>query len=331
MLSTINLNFLIISNNICYEELLRNIKTQYHINICTHSYPTSQQLEEADIIICEYPSDFKNVVEGHFLAKILIVPHDKTESIDLQHYTHIWLSSMSQSLLEFNYLQLIDQVVEKKNSEVTEVYLNTLINSIPDLVWFKDLRGSHLKVNHAFGNAVGKTVEECTGRGHYYIWDLEPDEYADGEYVCLETEEEVIRKGETCLFDEKVKSKSGLRQFKTYKSPLYDSNGKMFGTVGIAKDVTDLHNISRELEIVLSSIPFATVLADDNANIVYANTSFYETFNIADDNKPLNYEEFCINTLKSSIEQLNQDKIFTVRNHKNELNYLRIQQQSLED
>ena len=34
----------------------------------------------------------------------------------------------------------------------------------------------------------------------------------------------------TCLFDEKVKTKAGMRQFKTYKSPLIDSDGNIFGT-----------------------------------------------------------------------------------------------------
>lgn len=114
------------------------------------------------------------------------------------------------------------------------------IDSVPDLIWFKDVRGAHLKVNNAFCSAVGKTKNDVQGRGHYYIWDLKQEEYEQGEYVCLETEEIVLREKKTRAFDEKVKSKHGLRQFKTYKSPIFDEDHQVVGTVGIAHDVTDL-------------------------------------------------------------------------------------------
>lgn len=38
----------------------------------------------------------------------------------------------------------------------------------------------------------------------------------------------------------------------TYKSPLYDEDGEMMGTVGIAHDITDLENIDIELRSLLS-------------------------------------------------------------------------------
>ncbi len=72
---------------------------------------------------------------------------------------------------------------------------------------------------------MGKTKDQVEGRGHYYIWDITPDEYAQGEFVCLESEEETMRSSTTLLFDEQVKTKSGMRQFKTYKSPLIDYDG----------------------------------------------------------------------------------------------------------
>ncbi len=190
----------------------------------------------------------------------------------------LWPKPFSPQFAAARFFRLLDGMKVKKDCFLAQTYLDTAINSIPDLVWFKDLRGSHEKVNDAFCHAVGKTKQDVQGRGHYYIWDLEPDEYAKGEYVCLETEEEVLRRRETCLVDEKVKSKHGLRQFKTYKSPIFDEGGELIGTVGIAHDVTDLENIGTELEIVLNSVPFAILVKNEDGVVINANEKFSEFF-----------------------------------------------------
>ena len=54
----------------------------------------------------------------------------------------------------------------------------------------------------------------------------------------MESEFEVMQKQETCIFDETVKVGNEYRKFKTYKSPLFDIDGTVMGTVGIANDIT---------------------------------------------------------------------------------------------
>lgn len=74
----------------------------------------------------------------------------------------------------------------------------------------------------------------------------------------------MLEERRTCLFDEMVKSKQGMRQFKTYKSPLFDDDGTILGTVGIAHDVTDLANMGAELEIFLRNMPFAILISGND-------------------------------------------------------------------
>ena len=159
-----------------------------------------------------------------------------------------------------------------------KICLETAIDSLPDLIWFKDMRGAHLMVNNGFCKATEKTKEQTYKAGHYYIWDISADEYSKGDYVCLESEEIVLRAGETCLFDEKVKTKYGMRLFKTYKSPLKDENGEYFGTCGMARDVTDIQNVNDELTVVLDSVPFAVIVEDMRGNTISANSKFYHYF-----------------------------------------------------
>lgn len=220
---------------------------------------------------------------------------------DLESCNDIWMTPLSPQLVSFHFQQIFKQIKLKKDAYLTHTYLHTVMDNIPDLIWFKDIRGSHLKVNNAFCNAVGKTRSDVEGRGHYYIWDIEPDEYACGEYICLESEEMVLQARKTCVFDERVKSKQGMRQFKTYKSPLFDEDGELMGTVGVAHDVTDLGNMTVELEIILRSMPFAILVHDDKGRITDINRKFEEYFEL----KPINvigvdFEKWKKSTLKNS-------------------------------
>ena len=169
------------------------------------------------------------------------------------------------------------------------ICLNTAIDSIPDLAWFKDEIGAHLIVNNSFCRAVEKSKEQIYKRGHYYIWDIPKEEYDQGEYVCLESEDVVMEARTTCLFDEKVKTKSGMRMFKTYKSPLIDADGKIFGTCGIAHDVTDLQNVSTEMDVILESMPFAIVITDARGMVISANKQFETYFGSAEKVMGMNF------------------------------------------
>lgn len=187
-------------------------------------------------------------------------------------------SPCKDMLLRSYFSALIGRVKEKFDCRMYKICLETATDSVPDLIWFKDLRGAHLITNSSFCKAVEKTKEQIYKRGHFYIWDIPKEEYEQGDYVCLESEAVVINAGKTCLFDEKVKTKSGMRQFKTYKSPLYDINGELFGTCGVALDVTDLQNISNELTVVLESVPFGIMIEDNDETLISFNSTLADYF-----------------------------------------------------
>ena len=188
----------------------------------------------------------------------------------------IWVKPFHRDFGAVRFKKILAGIKHRKDSRLTQTYLDTIIDSIPDLIWFKDVKGSHLKVNNGFCHAVGKKKEDVQGRGHYYIWDLKKEEYEQGEYICLESDEIVLEERRTCLFDEMVKSKQGMRQFKTYKSPLFDDDGTILGTVGIAHDVTDLANMGAELEIFLRNMPFAILISGNDGRIINVNAKFEE-------------------------------------------------------
>lgn len=251
--------------------------------IVRHTAFAAEALPLADLLLLDVPAPLslqeirsrcKKDAQLIYCAQEASLPPEECAALD-----ELWPKPLHEQAVRLRLRAMQRCLKLRKDHRLQQIYLDTAIDSIPDLVWFKDVRGAHLKVNHAFCQAVGKTKEDVQGRGHYYIWDLKREEYEKGEYVCLETEEIVLRERKTCLFDEKVKSKRGMRQFKTYKSPLFFDDGQIIGTVGIAQDVTDLKNIGAELELILRNIPFALLINNEDGYIINANERFETYFN----------------------------------------------------
>ena len=71
------------------------------------------------------------------------------------------------------------------------------------------------------------------GRGHAYIWDVEQDDPA-----CIESERIVMTEERTLVSEEVIDTGEGKRILTTYKSPLYDLDNSVMGTVGVAIDIT---------------------------------------------------------------------------------------------
>lgn len=176
-------------------------------------------------------------------GKIIVVSDNPAPFIEeaAPYIDDIWPMATLTQMATFKFQKLLEQLKREKDAWLTDTYLEQTINTLPDMIWFKDLQGLHLHVNDAFCTAVNKQKSDVEGRDHYYIWDIPREVYERSDYVCVETEDDVIKARKTCLFDEEVMSAQGLRKLKTYKTPIFDEDGKsIIGTVGIARDVTKM-------------------------------------------------------------------------------------------
>lgn len=210
--------------------------------------PEAELLNRADVVLANLQGmDIGNILTlfaEHSEKEreiILIAEKNQTEELvcgKLPENLDIWSLPMSEEEFCFRLLRWQRQYKRDKDFWQARNYLDATINHVPHLIWYKDKEGVHEKVNESFCKAVNKTMEQIEGRGHYYIWDITPEEYHKGEYVCMESEYEVMEKQETCIFDESVKIGNEMRQLKTYKSPLFDLDGSVMGTVGVGIDVT---------------------------------------------------------------------------------------------
>lgn len=205
----------------------------------------------------------------------------------------IWFKPFNDALLQFQFGKLLARLLQAREYELNQNYLDTMINTVPDLIWFKRLDGIHLKVNDGFCRAVGKAKPDVEGHDHYHIWDIPKEVYENSEYVCLDTDTVILETHKPGVFDEMVAGKSGMRQLKTYKAPLFDQQGELIGTVGIAQDVTEFKNMDAKLELILRTMPFAVLIKDLNDRVIDANQKFEEFFQVNKDaivGKPYNLQ-----------------------------------------
>ena len=168
----------------------------------------------------------------------------------------IWPAPLSKAELGFRFLRWQRAYKLSKDYWQLNQYLETTINSVPNLVWYKTKDGIHEKVNDSFCKTVNKTKDQVQGRGHAYIWDVEFDDPA-----CIESERIVMETGKTCVAEETVQTGDGTRLLTTYKSPLYNVDGVVMGTVGVAIDITqersyeqEIINKNRELETLFTTM-----------------------------------------------------------------------------
>ena len=184
------------------------------------------------------PSMVRKTMPAHDSLLILCADDpDQLQTEDYEAVDDIWVND-GPVLARFHFANVLTRISERKRAWLQETWLQATINTLPDMVWFKDLKGIHLDVNDAFCTAVAKEKADVRGRDHYDIWDIPKEVYEASDYVCVETEDEVLAARTTCLFDEEVmKADGNLSKLKTYKTPIFDGD-TIIGTVGIARDVT---------------------------------------------------------------------------------------------
>ncbi len=138
-------------------------REHFSYNLIKYNNLTIEDIKESNIIILFYPAEheiekLKELI-NHNTILIFILEHNiLADNNALFNFADdIWFTPISEHEVLFRMEKIIDGIKQRKEKLLAENYLNTLINSIPDMVWFKDNNGIHLKVNNAFCNIIGKT------------------------------------------------------------------------------------------------------------------------------------------------------------------------------
>jgi PAS domain S-box-containing protein len=128
--------------------------------------------------------------------------------------------------------------------KVNMAHLRTLMETMPELVWVKDVGGAFLFCNHRFERLYGASEAEIIGRTDYDFVDLElADFFRAHDRAAMES-------GGPCVNEEQVayRDDGHVEYLETIKTPLYDSEGKLIGVLGVARDITERKRMMDELK-----------------------------------------------------------------------------------
>jgi len=127
-----------------------------------------------------------------------------------------------------------------------EMYLmDALMDNVPEYIYFKDLESRFIKnsKSHAvlFGFSDPKKIYEKSD------FDFFAEEHAR---PAFEDEQRIIKTGKPIvnLVEKEVKKDGTVSWVSTSKMPLKNQKGKIVGTFGISKDITDIKNMELEIK-----------------------------------------------------------------------------------
>lgn len=240
-------------------------KENFIHTFCKSDRPDVETVEGADVLFVNLQytdvDETMQVLSAHIKdGAELILLAERDQITDLQEkfpwVEDIWMLPMSEKEIGFRFQKWQRDYKRRIDLWQSKQFMDLCINSSPNLIWFKDKDGVHEIVNNSFCKVVNKTKEQVQGRKHAYIWNVEQDDPA-----CIESEQEVMRRRETCVSEELIQTGDGERILTTYKSPLYDVDNSVMGTVGVAIDVTqeeiykkEINKKNRTLEMLFSTI-----------------------------------------------------------------------------
>ena len=122
--------------------------------------------------------------------------------------------------------------------------LHNLVRHIPDLVWLKDTHSVFLACNAPFEKLFGATEHEIVGKTDA---DFLP---ADMAASFRDIDAMVMSSGQPHKNEEWLvfSGANERRLFETIKIPMFDSQGKVTGVLGVSRDITERETATRELQ-----------------------------------------------------------------------------------
>ena len=207
---------------------------------------------------------------------------------------------------EINFAsQLADQVAiclankDRKLAEEKLAQTNTLLrlmsDTMPDMIWAKDLEGHYLFANKAICEKLlnAKDVDEPIAKTDLFFAERErnahpenPQWHTFGE-LCFDSDKVTLKEMKPMQFDEFGNVKGKFLYLDVHKAPLFDNYGKLIGVVGSARDITEqkrlcelLKEHEEMLRLIINSSQDIICLKDGDGKWLMTNDADLELFQL---------------------------------------------------
>lgn len=141
------------------------------------------------------------------------------------------------------FQDISDRKLAEKELEFERRLMDSLLDNLPDTIYFKDTESRFIRVNRAQADVLGvNSPNEAIGKTDI---DFFNDEH--GEFTKTE-EKKIFETGiRQISVQEHVKTAKGWRWFTSTKVPIYDNQHHVVGLAGLSRDISEI----KEMEAIL--------------------------------------------------------------------------------
>ena len=180
-------------------------------------------------------------------------------------------------VLSVNGMALATYLAERDRSEAalreSEASTHAILDNLPYMIWLKDIEGRYIKANKRFLDSVRMGApEQLIGKTDFDIWPAELAEKYHNDDL------EVLASRQQKCIEEPALDGGRTLWVETFKTPVVDENGKVFGTAGFARDITGIklaEETARASEIrmqeIIDVMPVVLFIKDPASNIILMN------------------------------------------------------------
>ncbi|MEO5563870.1 MAG: ATP-binding protein [Chitinophagaceae bacterium] len=150
--------------------------------------------------------------------------------------------SIEMTKLQKEALYVQELAVLKENLEREKYYLDSLMDNMPDSIYFKDKESRLMRVSKYMAEHFNTTVDDLIGKSDF---DFQHELHAKEAY----DDEQHIQKTKTPKIDyvEKETNQNGsICWVTTTKMPLLNAAGQVVGTFGMSRDITNVKRLEEE-------------------------------------------------------------------------------------
>jgi len=145
-----------------------------------------------------------------------------------------------------NFVVIIRDISDRKQAEIKlsreHGLLQTLMDNIPDSIYFKDENNRFIMVNKAKADHSNIAPEDMIGKTDF---DFLSEDQAK---KAFEDDQEILKTGKFIINKvERLTDKNGIeRCISVTKVPRFDAEGDIIGTAGISRDITEMKRLEEE-------------------------------------------------------------------------------------
>jgi len=169
----------------------------------------------------------------------------------------------------------------------------SLIDNVPDTIYFKDLESKFILVNKAQAELLGlKKPEDAIGKCDFDFFEHARDAY-NTEQEIIKTQKPIINR----IYKHRVNDQK--RYLSDTKIPLTDSRGNCIGTVGITRDITELKKAEINMlehqskyKALFDNAPLAIFRLDKDMKVVECNHRFRSMFGYSEEDDLSNTSKY---------------------------------------